>query len=278
MAGIIFLKTGDLKAVEEFYCKGLDMELWIDQGTCKILKHDNLLLGFCKGEEPEREGVITFFYENKEKVDEMYGRLKDIAEAPPVENERYNIYHFYARDLEGRAIEFQTFLHELKPYSDGDSLLRERRSVRYYTDKKVARKTFIDLIELCRFAPTSKNSQSYYFVPIYEKELQEELASERGRSSEPIVRAPMAVAICSNPELSKRHVQDGCIAAYHFMLAAALYGLGTCWIADMDREIVKNMLKIPQEHYVVTVTPLGHPEEIPDTPKRKPAEYFIKER
>jgi nitroreductase len=52
--------------------------------------------------------------------------------------------------------------------------------------------------------------------------------------------------------------------------------LGTCWIAAMDREDVKEKLGIPKDHYVATVTPLGFPQKIPKTPSRKPKESFIK--
>ena len=53
-------------------------------------------------------------------------------------------------------------------------------------------------------------------------------------------------------------------------------GLGTCWIADMDRDEIKDMLDIPREHYIATVTPLGYPleKDIP-CPVRKKTEEFI---
>ena len=87
----------------------------------------------------------------------------------------------------------------------------------------------------------------------------------------------MAVAIVADSEISKRYVQDGCIAAYHFLLAAWYYGLGTCWIAAMDGEEVKEMLAINQNHYVATVTPLGYPEgDIPPMPERKKLDWFLR--
>jgi hypothetical protein len=45
----------------------------------------------------------------------MYRKLADRAEHAPRENPQYRIYNFFARDPEGRLIEFQTFLHELPP-------------------------------------------------------------------------------------------------------------------------------------------------------------------
>lgn len=254
----------------------IGMDLWLDQGGCIILQHGNMLLGFCEGNEIDDEGTITFFYEKEEKVDQMYKKFKDSAKGEPKENEKFNIYNFFAEDIEGRTIEFQTFLHPLNPYLEGEELLRKRRSVRKYEDKNVPQEVLDSIFETCRLSPTSRNSQGYYFIPIYDRDIIDFMASRRGSSSKPIQEAPMAVAVCCDPEETLRPIQDGCIAAYHLILTAWVYGLGTCWIAAMDRGDVKEKLGIPDEHYVATVTPLGYPEKIPKTPTRKPAKEYIK--
>jgi len=115
MAGIIFFRTNDLDAIIQFYTERLEMMVWLEQKGCTILNHGNLLLGFCQKDECESEGVITFFVEDKEKVDTIYSKLQDIATTMPLENHTYKIYQFYAVDPEGRTLEFQSFLHEIEP-------------------------------------------------------------------------------------------------------------------------------------------------------------------
>jgi nitroreductase len=154
-------------------------------------------------------------------------------------------------------------------------ILVERRSIRSFKRDPVPETVMQELFELSRWAPTARNSQSYYFVVIKNPELIRFL-SEIREPAKPIGNAPCAVAICADPGKSRRYIQDGCIAAYHFMLAAWSLGLGTCWIADMDRPEVKEKLGIPNDHYVATVTPLGWPEVIPDPPPRKPAGDFFR--
>jgi len=61
---------------------------------------------------------------------------------------------------------------------------------------------------------------------------------------------------------------------YHFNLAAWPSGLGTCWIVDIDRPVVKEKLGILIEHYVATVTPPVGPAEIPETPKENQLKSF----
>lgn len=276
MAGIQFHRTHDLEAVTDFYRAVVGMAVWLQQEDCTIFQHENFLLGFCEREEKDTSGIITFFYGKRSQVDDMYNKLKERAIARPEENNKYSIYQFFARDPEDRLVEFQCFLHPLDAYGDGATLLRGRRSVRDFTDQTVADDVLWKVFELCRYSPTSRNSQSYTFTVIRDPSKLEWLAGVRGPSSAPIHRATLAVAITADPASSKRHVQDGCIAAYHFLLSAWLHGLGTCWIAAMDRDDVKNALEIPQDHYVATVSPVGYPAELPVTPERRPADMMVR--
>ncbi|MHA1924798.1 MAG: VOC family protein [Candidatus Thorarchaeota archaeon] len=95
MAGIIFFRTKNLDAIIQFYTERLGMTVWLEQKGCTILHHGNLLLGFCEKDVCETEGVITFFSETRNYVDMM-------------------IYQFYATDPEGRTLEFQSFMHNVK--------------------------------------------------------------------------------------------------------------------------------------------------------------------
>lgn len=111
MAGIVFFKSQKIKAIESFYIEKIGMQMWLRQEDCVILRHENLLLGFCSRLEVDRSGIITFFYKTEGEVDCVYEMLRDIAHDAPVMNEKYQIYHFFASDPESRVIEFQCFLH-----------------------------------------------------------------------------------------------------------------------------------------------------------------------
>ncbi|MBD3157644.1 MAG: VOC family protein [Candidatus Lokiarchaeota archaeon] len=113
MGGIVFFRTERLSEIEEFYEERIGMNIWLEQPGCTILSYDNLLLGFCQREKAETEGMITFYYDTTEKVDDMYEKLRDIAETEPQKNQKYRIYQWFAKDPEGRDLEFQAFLHDL---------------------------------------------------------------------------------------------------------------------------------------------------------------------
>lgn len=277
MSGIIFFGTNKLSDLRQFYVAEIGCKLWLEQADCIILKHGNLLFGFCQREQVQTEGMITFFFETREEVDACYGKFKARALGEPVFNDKYQIYQFFAADPEGRTIEFQYFEHPLAEYFCGDELLVARRSVRRFLPTPISPETMQQLWGLCRFAPTSMNTQSYYFKIIQDLPTLEWLAGTRGQSSAPIDNGLLAVAICSDPSLTKRPEQDGCIAAYHFLLAARHLGLGTCWIAAMNRDDVKERLGIPADHYIATITPLGYPaKRNPRMPERKEADWFLR--
>ena len=257
--GIVFLHTRDLDTVREFYAGRLGMEVWLEQADCLLLRHGNMILGFCSRDDAGFGGLLTFVYPHRRDVRAAYESLRDIADAEPEENGRYGIYQFFGTDPEGRKLEFQAFLHSTRPSIAGADLLTGRRSVREYSADEVGEPQLRQLFELCRWAPSSMCRESYYYVVVRSHEARAALADVRGSSSAPIGRAPLAVAVCSDPSLTGSPGQDGAIAAYHLMLAARTLELGTCWIGHMDTPEVRELLGVPPDHHVATVTPLGYP-------------------
>jgi hypothetical protein len=113
MYGIVFFKTQKLAELQDFYLNKAGCELWLEQADCLILRSGNMLFGFCQREQADLQGMITFFYDQKERVDRAYKQFRSTAVSPPKMNEKYGIYHFFARDPEGRMIEFQYFVNEI---------------------------------------------------------------------------------------------------------------------------------------------------------------------
>jgi nitroreductase len=277
MSGILFLKTRQLQTLREFYTDRIGCEIWLEQADCIILQHGNLLFGFCDRDTVQADVMLTFYYDSREEVDRMHSLLDPIATTAPQMNPKYNIYQFFAKDPEDRTLEFQYFAEPVAQFRTGGELLLSRRSVRDFTAGDVSEDLLNGILEISRWAPTANNSQPYYFKIIRDSRTITWLSKVRGSSSEPIGRAPVAVAICADPAASRRYEQDASIAAYHFILAAWHYGLGTCWIGGLDRHDIKERLDIPQDHYIATVTPLGYPRErVIVPPARRPVDKFIR--
>lgn len=116
MTGIVFYRTDRQDRVVEFYRGRLGFEEWLHQNAgCRILRRDNLLLGFCAGENTEAGGIVTVVVEDRAAVDDLYGELEDVARGPPERNDEFDIYQFFADDPDGRTVEVQSFLHPTPP-------------------------------------------------------------------------------------------------------------------------------------------------------------------
>jgi nitroreductase len=269
MSGIVFLKTADRSRVVEFYTGRIGMGIWLEQADCTLLKHGNLIIGFHAQSDSDLQGLITFVYPDRAAVDRVHAALSDVARSAPRVNERYGIYHFFGVDPEGRGLEFQSFENPVPPSIDGLELLTTRRSIRTYRPEPPPSELIDRILSIAKVAPSARNTQPWEFVMTRDRERLAALAAVRGDSSAPIARAPMAVAITADPEITPLPVDDASIMAYHFSLVAWLYGLGTCWIGRMDRDDVKEILGIPKSRYVATVMPLGWPAETPSMRPRR---------
>jgi catechol 2,3-dioxygenase-like lactoylglutathione lyase family enzyme len=117
---ITFLYTNNLAISARFYEQQLGLELWLDQGSCRIYRvSGDGYIGLCQGMEEirtstEKQTGIIFTLVTPE-VDEWYDYLKQQGvefEKPPSINPKYNIYHCFCRDPDGYLIEIQRFLQD----------------------------------------------------------------------------------------------------------------------------------------------------------------------
>lgn len=275
MSGIIFFKTKSPEEMHSFYFERLNMKLWLKQKNCNIYQSGNLLLGFLKSDTIDQNATITFFIQDKTEIDALYQKLKDIIFKEIKENKDYNIYHFYVKDPEGREVEFQTFLHNVESYHNIDEALIERRSIRQFTDIDVSDEILNKIFNICKYSPTARNSQSFYFIVIRNKESLKWLASTREGATKPVENSNISILVVADSKKTQRPEQDACIAASYLMLSAYSYGLGSCWVTDMNKKEVKSYFNIPEDDYVACAVALGYPAEKKDIPQRREIGDFI---
>ena len=115
---IAFYPCTDLAATTDFYTRDVGLRLVRDQGSCVIFGvAGKAYLGFCshEGPLPKHSGlIITLLIDD---VDEIYKRLRRLhieTEGAPKGNDRYGIYHFFARDPDGYRLEVQRFVEPLE--------------------------------------------------------------------------------------------------------------------------------------------------------------------
>jgi nitroreductase len=145
-------------------------------------------------------------------------------------------------------------------------VVKSRKSVRSYSEKKVEKEKLEYVLECARIAPSWANKQCWRFIIVTEKEKIETVA-KNSIINRWLKTAPIIVIACADPQDSGTHngidffTVDVAIAMEHLVLAATDVGLGTCWIGGFDEEKIKDVLGLPKRIRVVAMTPLGYPSE-----------------
>ena len=158
--------------------------------------------------------------------------------------------------------------------------IKERRSIRKYSAKPVEEEKLQKVLEAARFSPSARNQQEWKFIVVKDSETRKMLTEEA--INQPFVgEAPIILVCCgTEPESimrcgQPRYTVDLSIATAYMILAAYEQGLGTCWLGSFDENKVKEILDIPEGVRVVSITPLGYPDESPAPRPRKELDEII---
>ena len=112
--------------------------------------------------------------------------------------------------------------------------MRERRSVRAYTDEVPSDELIGEVIEAGLWAASGMGRQDPVIVAVTNRELRDRLSAMNaeimGRpGTDPFYGAPVVLVVLA-PRDVPTHVYDGSLVMGNLMLAAHALGLGSCWI------------------------------------------------
>jgi nitroreductase len=157
---------------------------------------------------------------------------------------------------------------EMKEDSIVDVLqaIKERRSIRQYSQKPVSENQLNQILQAGRWAPSRGNSQPWKFILLDDDKIRRELA-EAIPTGKFLAQAAQGIAVVVNPEVSKHPEQEGAAAIQNMLLAAHALGLGTCWISVWGTDWVKTVaqiLGIPEGEWCISIVSIGYPAEAPE--------------
>lgn len=153
-----------------------------------------------------------------------------------------------------------------------DKVIRDRKSTRRFSDKKVDKDTILKILEAGRIAPTAKNIQP---IKIYVVESEEGLKSI-DKASPCRYNAPVVLVVCGdkNKAFTKgehsTYEVDASIVATHMMLEATNVGVDNIWVDMFDRDILRKEFSILDDLIPVCILPMGYKSKIcPPSPLHK---------
>ena len=157
-------------------------------------------------------------------------------------------------------------------------LIKKRRSIRDYLDKKVENDKLFKVLEAGRWSPSSGNVQNWRFVVINDEAIKSRLA-DACLGQYWIMNAPLLIAVLSDDsklrllfgqrgEMSYS-IQNCSVAMQNMMLEAENLGLGTSWVGAYDEEKVLRILRVADPNIVLRgIFAMGYSKSTPSPPVR----------
>jgi nitroreductase len=146
-------------------------------------------------------------------------------------------------------------------------LIKNRRSVRQYTEETLSPQDVEQIMRAALMAPSSKNSRSWQFVLVEDKGTLKHLSVCKTSGALFTENCALAIVVLTDPIQSVAHVEDAAIVATYIQLQAEDLGLGSCWIQIRGRETetgydseqyVRDLLDIPLQLAVGCIVAIGH--------------------
>lgn len=171
--------------------------------------------------------------------------------------------------------------------------IKARRAIRKYKSTPVDDKTIELVLEAARWAPSWKNTQCWRFIVVRDDNTKAELANSLVKvdagdavfdnpSIKAVKQAPVVIVACAQmgksgynlgkPDADKGdcwYMYDVALAMQNLALAAYSQGLGTVTVGGMDAQKAASILELPEDFRVVTLTPLGYPDQEVKPTRRK---------
>ena len=140
-----------------------------------------------------------------------------------------------------------------------------RYSVRKYSDRPVESAKLDSILHAASLAPTGCNFQPQRILLVDDPSLLSRLRKCKACQ----FGAPATFVVCYDSTRCWRNpatgegigVIDATIVADHMQLEAVEQGLGCCWVASFDRDLLKKELGIPEAYVPVVLIPVGYPAE-----------------
>ncbi len=148
-----------------------------------------------------------------------------------------------------------------------DTILK-RRSIRSFKQKEIDFEILKKCVNAGRLAPSAANLQPLEFIIVNEKKTCSKIFNALGfagylkdwNPKESESPAAYIVILCNDPN-NKWYVRDASFASENIVLTAEGYKIGSCVICNIDKEKIRDILKIPEKIIIDSVIALGYKNE-----------------
>ena len=166
---------------------------------------------------------------------------------------------------------------------DIEEAIYKRRTIRRFKQDPIPIDVLKKLIDYARIAPAGSNIQSVEYIIVESPAMREKMFPlVRWASSLPKEkrtpesgREPTAyIVVLVNTDIKKSYFDyDIGAAVENILLGAVSFGIGSCWMGNINGKKIRTLLEIPENYEIKHVISLGYPDE---TSKIEPFEGSFK--
>jgi nitroreductase len=147
----------------------------------------------------------------------------------------------------------------------------KRRTIRRFKQEPIPSEILKKLIDYARVAPAGSNIQSVEYIVVESPAMREKMFPlVRWASSLPKEertpengREPTAyIVVIVNTDIKKSYYDyDVGAAVENILLGAVSFGLGCCWMGNINAKKIRTLLEIPEHYELKHIISLGYPDE-----------------
>ena len=162
--------------------------------------------------------------------------------------------------------------------------LKNRRSVRHFSNEPVSEEQLLSVLESGRWAPSWLNMQAWRFVVVNDPNIRYQMCKAVPTiHAAGVNKAPICIAVCIKDYEGSSHLaEDAAAVTLQMAIAAHSIGLGTYWVGVFDRKnrkgssesVLRSILNIPHEYRLFSLLPLGVPAAVPTSTRKNLNELF----
>ncbi|MCM1365016.1 MAG: nitroreductase family protein [Faecalibacterium sp.] len=145
-------------------------------------------------------------------------------------------------------------------------LMKNRRSIRKYTDEKIPKEKLDMILKAGLLAPSSKNIRPVEFIVVENRDMLNKLAKSKTAGAGMLSDAACAIVVIADTSKADAWIEDCSLAMGNMLLMAEDLGIASCWVQSRLRKIllgkssgeyVKDVLGIPSQYEVEAILSLG---------------------
>lgn len=155
--------------------------------------------------------------------------------------------------------------------------IKNRFSVRQYSEKEILDDDLHTILEAGMAGPSCVNARDWSFVVVRDREMLNKMADANGRPAESLRTCRVGILVCGDlerafPRAPEYWIIDGAIAAQNMILAANSLGIGSVWLGtwpQMGRvQAQAELFDLPQTQVPHSILAFGYPQELPTKEKQ----------